>query len=126
MKPHVNILIAESESHIRRLIRVNLERAGYGVTEASDGGAAWRLLQAEPFDLLLVNTSPLEMNLQTLLNLMEQEERWATMPVIVMKPLSNDDNLPQFRSSYSRGRFATIITPFNPENLKRLIQQMLP
>lgn len=42
------ILIADDEPHIRELVRVVLEREGYRVLEAKDGGEAADLLEQDP------------------------------------------------------------------------------
>lgn len=49
------ILIAEDESAIANLIRTALDGPDYRCTWASDGLAACDLLQAEPFDLVLLD-----------------------------------------------------------------------
>jgi CheY-like chemotaxis protein len=50
------ILVAEDEPYIRRLIQVNLERAGYRVETAEDGQQAWERLQQGGISLLLTTT----------------------------------------------------------------------
>ena len=50
-----NILIAEDESAIANLIRTALDGPDYRCTWAADGLAACDLLQAEPFDLVLLD-----------------------------------------------------------------------
>jgi two-component system phosphate regulon response regulator PhoB len=53
MKPHV--LIAEDEGALVTLLRYNLEREGYRVSEARDGEEALLLAQEEPPDLVLLD-----------------------------------------------------------------------
>jgi two-component system phosphate regulon response regulator PhoB len=53
MKPHV--LIAEDEGALATLLRYNLEREGYRVSEARDGEEALLLAQEEPPDLVLLD-----------------------------------------------------------------------
>ena len=50
MKEH--ILIADDEKEILSLLRLYLENAGYRVSEALDGEAAYSLIQNEEFDLI--------------------------------------------------------------------------
>lgn len=51
------ILVAEDEDHIREFVVINLRRAGYEVTEASDGLAAIALFDdaEEAFDIALLD-----------------------------------------------------------------------
>lgn len=51
----VRILVAEDEEPIRRLIKMNLVRAGYQVVCAEDGLKAADFLESEPFDLALLD-----------------------------------------------------------------------
>ena len=51
----IKILIAEDEEPIANLIRMNLTRAGYNCTWASDGMEAADLMQQRPFDLALLD-----------------------------------------------------------------------
>jgi DNA-binding NtrC family response regulator len=53
------VLVVDDDSQVRQLTRRTLEEQGFRVTEASDGEAALRLIQAraEPFDLVLTDLS---------------------------------------------------------------------
>ena len=53
MKEH--ILIADDEKEILSLLRLYLENAGYRVSEALDGEAAYSLIQNEEFDLAILD-----------------------------------------------------------------------
>src|SRR5512141_874663 len=50
-----NILIVEDDPNIRKLVRVNLVKRGYSVSEAGDSHQAMALFQAEPVDLVLLD-----------------------------------------------------------------------
>jgi two-component system KDP operon response regulator KdpE len=49
-----NILIVEDDPNIRKLVRVNLVKRGYTVSEAGDSHQAMALFQEEPVDLVLL------------------------------------------------------------------------
>lgn len=51
----LKILIAEDEEPIANLIKMNLRRAGYHCTWAPDGAKAADLMEAEHFDLMLLD-----------------------------------------------------------------------
>ena len=51
----MRILIAEDEEPIANLIRMNLRKAGYQCTWASDGEKAADLMDNEMFDLMLLD-----------------------------------------------------------------------
>jgi two-component system KDP operon response regulator KdpE len=50
-----NILIVEDDPNIRKLVRVNLAKRGYTVSEAEDGRQAMALFQEVPVDLVLLD-----------------------------------------------------------------------
>jgi len=50
-----NILIVEDDPNIRKLVRVNLVKRGYTVSEAEDSHQAMALFQAEAVDLVLLD-----------------------------------------------------------------------
>lgn len=49
------ILVVEDESHLAILIKFNFEREGYHVTTVGDGPNALKLLEQEPFDLVILD-----------------------------------------------------------------------
>ena len=50
-----NILIVEDDPNIRKLVRVNLAKRGYSISEAEDGRKAMALFQEVPVDLVLLD-----------------------------------------------------------------------
>ena len=50
-----NILVVEDDPNIRKLVRVNLVKRGYSVSEAADSHQAIALFQEEPVDLVLLD-----------------------------------------------------------------------
>ncbi len=50
-----NILIVEDDPSIRKLVRVNLVKRGYTVSEAEDSHQAISLFETEPVDLVLLD-----------------------------------------------------------------------
>jgi two-component system, OmpR family, KDP operon response regulator KdpE len=50
-----NILIVEDDPNIRKLVRVNLVKRGYTVSEAGDSHQAMAQFQAEPVDLVILD-----------------------------------------------------------------------
>ena len=50
-----NILIVEDDPSVRKLVRVNLAKRGYTVSEAADSHQAIALFQEVPVDLVLLD-----------------------------------------------------------------------
>ena len=57
-----SILLVEDEENLHEALRLNLELEGYDVTSAYDGAAALKALQAEYFDLLILDVMLPEMD----------------------------------------------------------------
>jgi two-component system, OmpR family, response regulator len=49
------ILLADDDGHIREVVRFALSQAGYSVTEAADGRAAWERFVGGEFDLVVLD-----------------------------------------------------------------------
>ena len=50
-----NILLVEDEENLHEALKLNLELEGYEVTSAMDGAAALDAVQAEYFDLIILD-----------------------------------------------------------------------
>jgi two-component system, OmpR family, alkaline phosphatase synthesis response regulator PhoP len=57
-----SILLVEDEENLHEALRLNLELEGYDVTSAYDGAAALKALQAEYFDLIILDVMLPEMD----------------------------------------------------------------
>lgn len=55
MEQRLNILVVDDEERIRRLLRMYLEKEGYGIEEAEDGETALTLATERDFDLILLD-----------------------------------------------------------------------
>lgn len=82
------ILIAEDEAPIANLIKTALDGAGYRCVWAPDGGAAADLLEAEPFDLALLDIMLPGCNGYELL----QYAQSMGLPVIFLTALGTTEN----------------------------------
>ena len=79
----MKILLAEDQAMVRTALASLLRlEAGFSVTEAADGAAAWQLLKQQPFDLLLTD---IEMPGKTGIELAQyvQQQNLATKVVII-------------------------------------------
>jgi DNA-binding response OmpR family regulator len=54
-EPAPHILVVDDDPSVRYVVTALLQRAGFRVTEAEDGEAAWEALQATSFDLLVTD-----------------------------------------------------------------------
>lgn len=79
MKEH--ILIADDEKEILSLLRLYLENAGYRVSEALDGEAAYSLIQNEEFDLAILDIMMPKLNGYALIRRIREHNN---LPIIIL------------------------------------------
>lgn len=76
------ILVADDDTEVRALIRVQLEEHGYAVAEATDGRSALSVAASEPIDLVLADIGMPGADGYELLRMMRKAPRTATTPVV--------------------------------------------
>jgi CheY-like chemotaxis protein len=78
------ILIADDRATSRELLRTVMERLGYAVSEAADGGEAVQKARAETPDLILLDLQMPILNGYEVLSELRQDPRFATLPVLAI------------------------------------------
>lgn len=115
-KDSTRILIVDDDASTRFVLRLVLEREGYLVLEASDGGKALEMLEADPLpdvvtaDLMMPIVSGFE-----LIERLRSEPRTVAIPIVVVT--SNPDGAQRLSSS---GMVDAIVgKPFTPSDLTK-------
>jgi DNA-binding response OmpR family regulator len=80
----LRVLVVEDEASSAEVAAIICRTAGYQADIASDGRAAWSAIQSDVYDLLLVDLRMPYMDGLTLLTLMRQDVRFASIPVLVV------------------------------------------
>lgn len=89
MKP--SILVIEDEPTLARLLSYNLNREGYDVTVAENGGDGLRLAVTQAFDLIILDIMLPGLNGFEVLSRMR--ERGVQKPVIILTARSAEDEI---------------------------------
>lgn len=117
------ILIADDDPAILRLIKAILEKEGFSVLTARDGKEAYKLLLSEEtfeaaiFDVVMPYIQGTE-----LVKFMQSEKRLKDIPVIMMTAEQN----PRYSSeSFKAGAVAFLPKPFTTAQLKMTLQVFL-
>lgn len=84
------ILLVDDSFTSRGLMQAILESANYHVEVASDGIEAWRLLQQQPFDVLVSDVEMPRLDGFTLTQRIRQDHRFRLLPVILVTALESD------------------------------------
>lgn len=82
--PVAKVLIVDDESSIVELIRYNLEREGFSIISAADGGTAIKLAQEEKPDLIILDIMlPVQDGL-SVCRILQQDAGTKRIPVIML------------------------------------------
>lgn len=114
------VLVADDDPAILRLVKTIVEKEGYAVVAARDGKEAYKILQsgekfvAAIFDVVMPYIQGTE-----LVRYMQTEKKLMNIPVIMMTAEQN----PRLSSdSYAAGAVAFLPKPFTSVQLKTMLE----
>lgn len=113
------ILVADDDPAILRLVKTIVEKEGYMVMSARDGKEAYKLLQSgENFTAAILDVVMPYIQGTELVRYMQTEKKLMNIPVIMMTAEQN----PRLSSdSYSAGAVAFLPKPFTSVQLKTIL-----
>jgi two-component system alkaline phosphatase synthesis response regulator PhoP/two-component system response regulator VicR len=117
-----HVLAVDDETNIRRLIEVNLLRAGYRVTTACDGQDALDKLGRERPDMVLLDVMMPRIDGFELLRRLKADPDTADIPVLMLTAKAQDADI--FRGLKSGADFY-LTKPFNPQELLSWINRIV-
>lgn len=106
------VLVCDDERHIVRLLQVNLQRQGYGVTCAYGGREAIERLEREEFDIAVIDREMPDVDGPMVLAWIRAHERTKDMRVIMLDKERSDDG-----PHDPPGADLYLTKPFNPANI---------
>ncbi|MBV0932940.1 response regulator [Marinobacterium weihaiense] len=119
----LRVLVVDDSRMARKLISRVLTNLGIEhLFEAEDGRAAIELLGRETVDLVVTDYNMPEVNGLELTEYIRHSEFYAHLPVLMVTSEANEAHLSQVAHA---GVNAMTDKPFEPENVKRLLVQML-
>ena len=86
------ILVADDEIHLRRVVTMFLERAGYRVETAANGREALDAILKSPPDVLLTDINMPQMTGQQLCQELQKQMPERTFPIFVMTSMTEREN----------------------------------
>jgi CheY-like chemotaxis protein len=115
------ILLAEDEPSIAKLIEFKLSKEGFTLALARDGGEAVTLLDAESWNLAILDVMmPVKTGWQVLKEL-RSRPRLASIPVIMLSGKADHTE----HSGLDAARTIRLGKPFDPESLVRTVRGLL-
>ena len=117
------ILIIDDEEMVRDMLRQTLERAGYEVLEASEGGMGLRLFHSHKPDLIITDIlMPGREGIETILELHKKAPAAKIIAISGGGRVSKQDFLP---IAQSFGAVKTLAKPFERQDLLAAVQMVL-
>jgi two-component system alkaline phosphatase synthesis response regulator PhoP len=115
-----SILLVEDEENLHEALRLNLELEGYDVTSAHDGAAALKAIQAEYFDLIILDVMLPEMDGITVAETVRISNNEVPILILSAKNSSADRVL-----GLKKGADDYLTKPFNLEELLLRVHKLI-
>ena len=115
------ILLAEDEVNIASFIERGLKEFGHSVTVCHDGNTGWRILQEEPFDLVVLDIIMPKINGLELCHLYRQMFGYQA-PVIMLTALGTTEDIVK---GLDAGADDYLVKPFSFQELEARIKALL-
>jgi len=116
------ILVVDDDENILSLERTILEQKGFAVTTAAGGAEALKLLDAETFDLVLLDVMMPEVDGFTVCRKIKEDPRTKELPVIFLTAKGGGEALAE---GFESGAVMYINKPFTANKLLTIVNTML-
>ena len=120
-----NVLIVDDSNAMRSVVRKVIQLSGFRMDncyEAGNGKQALEVLSSEWVDVILSDIHMPEMDGFELLKEVHQHDVFKNIPVIM---ISTEGSLERVNEAYTLGAKGFIKKPFLPEELKRILHEVI-
>lgn len=115
------IMIVEDKRELSELLKYIFEQFGYRVMLAGDGKEGLKLLENDMPDIIVADIMMPEMDGYTFVTRLEEKENTKNIPVVIMTAKGQTRELFEYKKNVS----GFIEKPFQPEELKAIIEKIL-
>ncbi len=112
------VLVVDDEAAILRLVSLILERMGLQVETATNGAEAWQKINNNKPDLVILDLLMPIMSGEELIQEMQGHPETADIPIVLLS------TRPSARG-YKKDAFPLISKPFSPDELQKVVRQIL-
>lgn len=117
------ILTVDDSTSIRQMVGFTLKQAGYNVQEADDGKTGLAKAQSIQADLIITDLNMPHMNGIDMITAIRQLPAYKFTPILMLTTEADDTKKQAGRTAGATG---WIVKPFNPEQLLKVVQKVLP
>ena len=119
----LSIHVCDDEPHIVLAVSLKFRKAGFDVTTAADGQAAWEIIQQARPQVVISDLQMPRMDGLGLVQKMRSDPVFQSVPVILLTAKGFELNAEELRDEF--GVQAVICKPFSPRQLLALVQSLL-
>ena len=116
------VLVADDNGVVRDLIVFRLERSGYRVVAASDGGEALRIARDQVPDLAILDVMMPNLTGVEVTERLRADDATSHIPVILLTARVQEVDIAR---GFDAGADDYIRKPFNPQELRARVQAIL-
>jgi two-component system sensor histidine kinase and response regulator WspE len=117
------ILVVDDSITVREVERKMLSVKGYDVQTAVDGLDGWNIIRSEDFDLLVTDIDMPRMNGIELVTLMRQDERFETLPIIIVSYKDREED--RAKGLEAGADYYLTKGSFQDETLVRAVEELI-
>ena len=118
-----SVLVVDDDPMKRQLLRLILERAGFGVAEAADGTEALLALDSSIPDLMTLDVMMPQMDGFTVCERLRQNPKTAELPIIMVSARADSSSI---REGLAAGANRYLSQPVMPDKLIKTVNELLP
>ncbi|MCP4416477.1 MAG: response regulator [Chloroflexi bacterium] len=118
-----SVLVVDDDPITRQLLRMILERAGFGVAEAADGIDALLTLAEFIPDLMTLDVMMPQMDGFTVCTKVRENSNTAALPIIMVSARVDSDSI---REGLAAGANRYLPQPVIPDTLINAVNELLP
>ncbi|WP_420631396.1 response regulator [Candidatus Leptofilum sp.] len=118
-----SVLVVDDDPMKRQLLRLILERAGFGVKEAADGTEALLVLDGYVPDLMTLDVMMPKMNGFAVCEQVRQNPKTAELPIIIVSARADGGSR---REGLAAGANRYLPQPVMPDKLLKTVGELLP
>ena len=118
-----SVLVVDDDPMKRQLLRLILERAGFGVAEAADGTEALLALDKTMPDLMTLDVMMPQMDGFAVCERVRQNPKTAELPIIMVSARADGGSI---REGLAAGANRYLPQPVMPDKLIKTVNELLP
>lgn len=121
-KKVLNVLVADDEKHVARLVQVNLERLGHKVELVHDGLEARDRILGGSFDVVVLDIMMPNMDGIEVLRAIKRDGSRPNMKVVLLTVKAQDSDVIR---GIEAGADCYLTKPFNPDEVAHLVEEIV-